>query len=134
MTSAKRPRRIPGQTIPCGWCGRPIEVRTTGRIPKWCSPVCRHRAWEQRRAMASGRAAVAVIDRVIEVEKRVQVVKRVEVPMAPKRGEWPELLRDLAGQIDAGRVYDRDLRDVAEGLEKVLVAIGRRRHWARRPR
>lgn len=45
MTSAKRPRRIPGQTILCGWCGSPIAVRTTGRVPKWCSAVCRHRAW-----------------------------------------------------------------------------------------
>lgn len=68
--------------------------------------------------MAPGRA-VQVVDRVIEVEKPVHVVKRVEVPMAPKRGDWPELFRDLAGQIDAGRVYDRDLPDVAEGIEKV---------------
>ncbi len=48
MTSAKRPKRIPGQTILCGWCGKPFAVRTTGRIPKWCSPVCQHGAWEQR--------------------------------------------------------------------------------------
>ena len=59
-----------------------------------------------------------MVDRVIVVEKPVPVVERVEVPMAPKRGDRPELLRDLAGQIDAGRVCDRDLPDVAEGLEK----------------
>lgn len=32
----------------------------TGRRPKWCPDTCRHRAWEQRRAVASGRAAVEV--------------------------------------------------------------------------
>jgi hypothetical protein len=47
--------------------------------------------------MPSGCEAVKVVDRVFEVEKPVQVIKRVEVPMAPRRGEWPELLRDLAG-------------------------------------
>lgn len=130
----KRPSRVPGQQTTCGWCGRPFPLLRTGRLPKWCSDTCRHRAWEQRRALASGRAAVEVVDRVIEVERPVQVVKRVEVPVAPKPGDWPDLLRNLAGQIDAGRVYDRDLPQVAEGLEAVLVAIGRRRHWARRSR
>ena len=131
MTSAKRPRRIPGQTIPCGWCGDAIEVRDTGRLPKWCSPVCRHRAWEQRRAAASGRVAVEVVDRVVEVEKPVTVVERVEVSVAPKGGAWPALLLGLAKQIDAGRIYDRDLRHLAEFLNLVLMALHRRSGWQR---
>jgi len=131
MTSAKRPRRIPGQTIPCGWCGDAIKVRDTGRLPKWCSPVCRHRAWEQRRAAASGRVAVEVVDRVVEVEKPVTVVERVEVSVAPKGGAWPALLLGLAKQIDAGRIYDRDLRQLAEALNLVLMALHRRSGWQR---
>jgi hypothetical protein len=131
MTSAKRPKRVPGQVVACGWCGRSIELRTTGRIPKWCSEVCRHRAWEQRRAVASGRSAVEVVDRVItvEVEKPVQVVKHVEVPIAPKRGDWADLLVELAKQIDKGRVYDRDFPELAKGLKEVMTALGRREGW-----
>ena len=133
MTSAKKPKRLPGQVIPCGWCGRPIEVRTTGRIPKWCSPMCRHRAWEQRRAATSGRCAVEVVYRVLEVkvETPVKVVEHVEVPLAPKRADWPDLLAELAKQIDNGRVYDRDFPDLAQTLNEVLTALGRREGWLR---
>ena len=121
----------------CGWCGGSIAVRTTGRIPKWCSPVCRHRAWEQRRAAASGRAAVEVVDRVIEVEKPIPVIERVEVPVAPKPRAWPGLLANLANQVDTGRVYDRDLAQLAASLDQVLQALNRRPGWVRlmsRPR
>lgn len=38
----------------CGWCGGPITPRGRGPVPKWCSATCRHRAWEQARAAASG--------------------------------------------------------------------------------
>ena len=51
----------------CGWCGGFIDVKATGRIPKWCSATCRQRAWEQRRAAASGRCAVEVVQRVVRV-------------------------------------------------------------------
>ena len=49
----------------CAWCNGPIKVQPVGRIPKWCSQTCRKRAWEQRRAAASGLAAVTVVERVI---------------------------------------------------------------------
>src|SRR5665647_1374429 len=53
----KRVARRPGQSIACGWCGSPIVVPGQGRVPKWCSSSCRHRAWELTRAAASGLAA-----------------------------------------------------------------------------
>ena len=87
----------------CGWCGGPITPRSRGPIPKWCSATCRHRAWEQTRAAASGRAAVQVVERRVEVR----------VPAAPTRRDWPRLLAELARQLDDGRVYDRDLPDLA---------------------
>jgi len=99
--------------------------------------VCRHRAWEQRRAAASGRAAVEVVDRVIEVEKPIPVIERVEVPVAPKPRAWPGLLANLANQVDTGRVYDRDLAQLAASLDQVLQALNRRPGWVRlmsRPR
>jgi hypothetical protein len=125
MPRSKTPR-IPGQTIPCGWCGRLMTLRTTGRIPKWCSDPCRHRAWEHRRALASGRPLVEVIDRLIEVEKRVRVVERVEIPAQPRRDEWAGLLRELARQLDSGRVYDRHLPDITVAIEEILSSLARR--------
>lgn len=133
MTKPK-PARLPGQAILCAWCRTLIPLRQTGRIPKWCSSTCRHRAWEQRRAAASGRTAIEVIDRVIEVEKPIVVVERVEVPIAPRSGGWPDLLTALAKQIDTGRIYDRDLQAVAEALGEALGALDRRRKWRRHQR
>src|SRR5919112_1596199 len=103
-----RARRTAATT--CGWCGGPITPRSRGPIPKWCSATCRHRAWEQQRAAASGRAAVQV------VERRVQVC----VPLQPTRRDWPNLLGELTGQLTDGRVYDRDLPGLARALETVL--------------
>jgi hypothetical protein len=107
-------RRLATQT--CGWCGEPIAVKATGRLPKWCSPSCRQRAWEQSRAAASGLAAVRVIERLVEVPK----------PIAPRRHDWPHLLRNLARQLEDGRIYDRDLLALADALNAVHAAYNRR--------
>jgi hypothetical protein len=100
----------------CAWCGGPFTPRSRGPIPKWCSATCRHRAWEQRRAAASGRAAVRVVERRVEVA----------VPLIPTRHDWPQLLAELARQLDDGRVYDRDLVPLATALNAVLDAYRRR--------
>ena len=133
MTSAKRPRRIPGQTIPCGWCGTQIEVQPTGRLPKWCSANCRHRAWEQRRATASDRRPVEVVDRTItvEVDRPIRVVERVAVEVLPTGQGWLGYLEELTKQIDAGRVYDRDLLELTRKLDAVFRALERRPAWQR---
>src|SRR5664279_3298466 len=58
-------RRLAAAT--CGWCDSPIEFKARGRIPKWCSAACRQRAWEQSRAAASGRSAVRIVERRVEI-------------------------------------------------------------------
>ena len=93
----RSPRR-PGQTLACGWCRSPILLPARGRIPKWCSSSCRHRAWELTRAVASGPAAVQVVDRVVEV------VMEVPVATAPQGSAWPTALAQLASQLAA---YER---------------------------
>jgi hypothetical protein len=100
----------------CGWCGGAITLKATGRIPKWCSPSCRQRAWEQSRAADSGLAAVRVVER------------RVEIPtlIAPRRQDWPRVLLDLARQLEDGRIYDRDLLALAGALNAVHDAYNRR--------
>jgi hypothetical protein len=123
--ASKRSPRRPGQSLACGWCGSPILLPARGRIPKWCSSSCRHRAWELTRAAASGRAAVEVVDRVVEVD-------RLEAT-APHGPAWPAILAQLATQLDTGRVYDRDLPALAQGLAEVADALNRRPGSRRRP-
>ena len=120
----RSPRR-PGQTLACGWCGSPILLPARGRIPKWCSSSCRHRAWELTRAAASGRAAIQVVDRVVEVDRLVTVVQEVPVTTVPKGAEWPAALAQLATALDTGRVYDRDLPALAQALADVSDALDR---------
>ena len=107
----------------CGWCGGPITPASRGPIPKWCSANCRHRAWEQARAAASGLSGVELVERRVEVQ----------VPLMPARRDWPRLLGELAGQLDDGRVYDRDLPALARALEPVLEGYRRRAHLTGAP-
>ena len=127
-------RRRPGQTLACGWCGSPILIPPRGRVPKWCSSSCRHRAWELTRAAASGRAAVEVVDRIVEVDRPVDVVQKVPVNAVPKGSAWPATLVQLVTQVDSGRVYDRDLPALAQALQDVIAALERRPGWGRQPR
>jgi len=129
----RSPRRH-GQTLACGWCGSPILLPARGRIPKWCSSSCRHRSWELTRAAASGRAAVQVVDRVVEVDRLVTVVQEVPVTTVPKGAAWSAALDQLAAELDTGRVYDRDLPALAEALAGVADALDRRPGWRRQPR
>ena len=130
---SRSPRR-PGQTLACGWCGSPFLVSARGRIPKWCSSSCRHRAWELTRAAASGRAAIQVVDRVVEVDRLVTVVQEVPVATVPQGAAWPAALAQLATALDTGRVYDRDLPALAQALAGVADALDRRPGWRLRPR
>lgn len=125
----KRPApRAPGQHVECGWCGHPVPVPARGRVPKWCSGACRHRAWEQARAAASGLAAVEIRDRVVETTKTVTVVQHHtrEVPTVWRPGSVPdfvEVLHDLTNRLDSGRVYDRDLPALAPAVVDLVAAL-----------
>lgn len=107
----------------CGWCGGAIDLKATGRIPKWCSPACRQRAWEQTRAASSGRSAVEVVERVVEVPP--------ERDRVPRPDQWLALLHELGHELDAGRIYARDLPKLGAALDEVAAAY-ERRHRARR--
>ena len=78
----RRAPRAPGQVVTCGWCGTEVPVPARGRVPKWCSSSCRHRAWEQRRAADSGRSAIEIKDRVVETTRTVTVVQHHRNPGA----------------------------------------------------
>jgi hypothetical protein len=56
------------------------------------------------------------------VERQVEV----RVPAAPTRRDWARLLSELTRQLDDGRVYDRDLTELAAAFGQVLDAYNRR--------
>jgi hypothetical protein len=56
------------------------------------------------------------------VERPVEV----RVPAAPTRRDWTRLLTELTHQLDDGRVYDRDLPELAAALRRVLDAYNGR--------
>ena len=74
-----------------------------------------------------------IVDRAVEVEVPVIVAQPVAVPTVPRGAGWAPALRDLAQQLDAGRVYDRDLPELVDALNVVLAALDRRPVVARRP-
>jgi hypothetical protein len=103
----------------CGWCGGPITPRASGPIPKWCSATCRKRAWEQKRAAASGRSAVEIVERVVTVPIQ-------QPPPLPRQHAWVDLLRVLSQQLDDGAVYDRHLVAITAAAQDVVKSAQRR--------
>jgi len=65
---------------------------------------------------ASGRAAVQIVERRVQVSVRQSVTRR----------DWPQALADLAAQLDDGRIYDRDLLELGLALQDAASAFERR--------
>jgi hypothetical protein len=63
------------------------------------------------------------------VERRVEV----QIVLAPTRHDWPRLLDEFAGQLNDGRIYDRDLPALSRALRPVLEAYRRRAHLTGSP-
>src|SRR5436305_1929091 len=112
----------------CGWCHGAITPRSRGPIPKWCSATCRHRAWEQSRAAASGRSAVHIVERVV-----IAPATPPKAAPQPRQLAWVELLGELATQVERGAIYDRHLPAIAAALDDVLRAVQRRSSPSLRP-
>jgi hypothetical protein len=131
----RRLPRLPGQVVNCGWCGKFVAVPLRGRVPKWCSPACRHRAWEQRRAADSGLAAVDVVEQTVERPVRVEVpVPGPPAPAPPplpaqfpkNAEEWARHLDQLAIVLDSGLMYNRSLPTLEPSLKRLVDAYNRR--------
>jgi hypothetical protein len=108
----------------CAWYGGKIEPKTPGRIPKWCSAACRQPPREQSWAAASGRAAVEVVERVVEVP--VRTIPGVDTERHPRHRERVTLLDELALRLRSGTVYDRDLHAIGTALVEVNNALEQR--------
>lgn len=134
-TRKRRRPRAPGGVVECGWCGQPARIPSRGRVPKWCSSGCRHRAWEQRRAADSGLCAVEVVERTIETVIVQTLVKpervTVHVEGRPQSAsEFATAILDLAHRLDTGRIYDRDIATLDAPVTALLEALLRRRKAA----
>ncbi len=130
MTSG-REEKVRPVTVTCAWCRQEVAVPVKGRVPKWCGTSCRHRAWEQTRAAASGRSAVDVVERVVTVQLPAppppsRPVASPAPPVAPAGSGWAPLLAELARQLDAGRIYSRDLGVITPAFDEALQALNRR--------
>lgn len=120
-------------SLSCQWCSKGFPVPARGRIPKWCSDSCRHRAWEQRRAAASGLCAVDVVERVVEVVRTQRVVEQlqVEIPAADRpraSADYAAILLELSLRLDTARIYDRDLASLTSAMTTLIAAFNRRLH------
>lgn len=133
------PRRRPGQKVSCGWCGTEVPVPARGRVPKWCSSSCRHRAWEQGRAAEAGLAAVEVVNRLVEVivEKKTVVERRVTVPVRQSphsTREWIDVLDRLTWALSTSRMDQEDLAALEPALSRVLASYADRSNKLHRRR
>ncbi len=131
VTSGVRGRVVRPATVTCSWCSADVTVPAKGRVPKWCGTSCRHRAWEQHRAAASGRSAVDVVERVVERIVTVQLpaptpTRPTPPAPAPAGSGWAPLLTELARQLDTGRIYTRDLNTILPAFNQALQALNRR--------
>ncbi len=134
VTPGVRGRVVRPVMVTCSWCGQEVNVPAKGRVPKWCGTSCRHRAWEQHRAAASGRSAVDVVERVVERIVTVQLpaptptrpTPPAPAPATPAGSGWAPLLTELARQLDTGRIYSRDLNTILPVFNQALQALNRR--------
>lgn len=132
-------RRKPGQKVRCGWCGAEVQIPPRGRVPKWCSSSCRHRAWEQRRAAEAGLAAVEVVDRPVEVivEREKVVERRVNVPVRQSphsTREWIDVLDRLTWALSTNRMDNADLAALEPAVSRVLISFSERLNKLQRKR
>ncbi len=90
-------------TVPCAWCGGRITPGARGLIPTWCSATCGIARGEAR-AASSGRSAVGVLERRIEVPSSTR----------PSGADVPESVagRVVLLSVDAagGELHARDRR------------------------
>jgi hypothetical protein len=75
--------------------------------------------------------AVEVVDRPVEVVRTVTRIKRVVVKApraAPPRTtvDRVQLIAGLADDLDRGRIYDREVRELMPAMQALVAAFNRR--------
>jgi hypothetical protein len=115
-------RRRPAE-LTCAWCGSAIAIKPRGRIPTWCSTSCRHRAWEQSRAAASGRSAIKIVNRIVEIHHNVPVPAPAPRSRLPRQAAWVGAVKGLTQQLNTGELYDKHLAALASAVVELNTAL-----------
>jgi hypothetical protein len=135
-------RRVVGERTlsrDCRSCGTPIALAgedgpRRGRVPRYCSPACRQKAWALRRAAdALGRedprptVVRELVERVVEVHRVREVPGPPVSPVAA--ADWVALLELLGHRLaDPASAVARDHyahRRIYDGLLTALEALDR---------
>lgn len=102
-------RRMPGQSVACGWCGKLIPIRATGRLPKWCSRTCRQRAWEAVQVAERSDHPVEIVTRYLRAlpdnpaDWVVQLDHLIRQMRASDGGQWVIHRAELAAALEEAR-------------------------------
>lgn len=114
-------------SIECAHCGAVTAYRGSGRRPRYCSPTCRTRAWELRRAttrLERDDPRPTVVREVVErhTERTVSVLTR------PRSVEdWVRLLGQLEHQVRTNPLSlvhsDHELHDLAHAVDALYGAF-----------
>ncbi len=62
----------------------------------------------------------------VEIEKVVERVREIPTAAPIRNDDWPSLLRRLSRELDTGRLYDRNLPDVAAAFNDLYESLERR--------
>ena len=65
---------------------------------------------------------------------QVEKVRGPELAVRRNGAGWTQALAELAPALDRGRVYDRDLRALAQQLQQVITSLDQRPAWSRQIR
>jgi len=108
-------RRVPGQSVACGWCGKLIPIRATGRLPKWRSRTCRQRAWEA--ATSAGRS-----------DRPVEIVSRYLRAVPDNPADWVVQLDHLIRQMrssdgDEWAIHQAELAAALEEASELIIRV-----------
>ena len=110
----------------CPRCQSPVEYGGRGRRPIWCSARCRVDASIERR----GNRMVGIQPQIVEVV-RISAGSTAPVAKPPAAGrrtvqQWTDVPDDFSRAISSGAVYDRELAQLVDPINGVLLAFRRR--------
>ena len=63
---------------------------------------------------------------IVERPVVIQRTRHIPAPNPPRGAEWQDTLSQLTRLVDSGRIYDKDLRPIAEAAVALNQSLGRR--------
>jgi hypothetical protein len=105
---------IPPRTtlhLHCEWCSAEIPLKARGPLPRWCSPTCRHRAWQRSRAFQA-----------LESGESASAQSPVALPI--DTAGWVDLLHALSVELARARLDRTAIACALEEVRAELISVG----------